>query len=77
MPMTGQIDYRHRFMHHDLADFAQEFLIRNPDYRDQVSAIDGASPDTASASLALRWGLEFRRAAGPECEALPGNLALG
>ncbi len=73
--MTGHIDYRNRFMGHDLADFAQEFLIRNSDYRDELQASVQASSMKARASIALKWGLEFRCSGGPECGALPGTVA--
>jgi hypothetical protein len=64
------------YAHHDYADFAQEFLRRNPDYRsDFASTKDRIAENSAAASaeeegLAGRWGLSFplrteRRAARP------------
>ena len=50
---------------HDLADFAQEFLLRNADYAQnhaQMMARIAAHPDTQreeQEGLARRWGLRF------------------
>jgi len=40
-------------------DFAQEFLRRNPDYRDQYARAIDAAP-IARKRLAKHWGLVFR-----------------
>lgn len=53
------------------ADFAWEFLRRNPDYRDDydktMQRIAAAEVDSeaARAALARRWGLRFRRRPKP------------
>ncbi|WP_417608914.1 transcriptional regulator domain-containing protein [Parasphingorhabdus sp.] len=58
-------DYAERFKTHDHADFAQEFLCRNPDYaREYSQAEQRALDDPAKAQeeregLARRWGLSF------------------
>lgn len=50
---------------HDLADFAQEFLSRNPDYQSDYAdterqiAARPDSVDTEMEGLARRWGLSF------------------
>ena len=50
---------------HDLADFAQEFLRRNPDYQHDFAATEeriAAQPSRADQEregLAGRWGLSF------------------
>lgn len=52
-------NYAKAFDGHDRADFAQEFLRRNPDYRDQYTESLTAAP-MARKRLAARWGLAFR-----------------
>lgn len=58
-------DYAERFKTHDHADFAQEFLRRNPDYAREYSQTEHrALADPAKAQeeregLARRWGLSF------------------
>lgn len=58
-------NYAERFKDHDHADFAQEFLRRNPDYiRDFALTEQRANADSAVAQeekegLAWRWGLSF------------------
>jgi Family of unknown function (DUF6499) len=53
------------FVGHDNADFAQEFLRRNPDYRrdfDEACAqmkARGSDPDKEMEGLARRWGMTF------------------
>jgi hypothetical protein len=48
------------------ADFALEFLRRNPAYRDDYARMQlhiahrRVDPDKASADLGRRWGLRFR-----------------
>lgn len=54
-----------QYRHHDYADFAQEFLNRNSDYRQDYAdtlARSAQSPETAElehTALAHRWGLRF------------------
>lgn len=57
--------YADDYADHDFADFAQEFLRRNPEYQSdhaQISDTDGASsdPPKRSAAIADKWGLLFR-----------------
>lgn len=58
-------DYAERFKAHDHADFAQEFLRRNPDYvrefhqTEQKAAADPAMAQERREGLARRWGLSF------------------
>ncbi len=58
------VDYAERFKTHDHADFAQEFLRRNPDYvceytqAEQRAAADPAGQEERE-GLARRWGLCF------------------
>ena len=58
-------DYVERFKTHDHADFAQEFLRRNPDYREDFAETElriASAPHTAQIEregLARRWGLSF------------------
>ena len=58
-------DYAERFKAHDHADFAQEFLRRNPDYirdfdlTEQQAAADPARAQERREGLARRWGLSF------------------
>ena len=47
------------FERYDRADFAQEFLRRNPDYREQYAEAVDAAP-LALRRLARHWGLVFR-----------------
>ena len=58
--MNLQADYRERFAQHDLADFAQEFLARNPEYRKQAAAVADRQVEDSAIELARSWGLEFR-----------------
>ncbi|MBO6767379.1 MAG: hypothetical protein JJ901_03620 [Erythrobacter sp.] len=73
--MTSQTNTRDRFERHDLADFAQEFLIRNPNYRDQFCALKDIPSGTRHMSFAHQWGLEFRCAGGSRRDAISGNMA--
>lgn len=52
-------NYAQAFDGHDRADFAQEFLRRNPDYRHQYAESLTAAP-MARKRLAAHWGLAFR-----------------
>ena len=58
-------DYAERFKDHDHADFAQEFLRRNPDYireycqTEERAAIGLVSAQDEREGLARRWGLSF------------------
>jgi Family of unknown function (DUF6499) len=71
--MPGSVSWRShktadQYRDHDYADFAQEFLQRNPDYRrDHAETKDriAQNPATAPAEgegLAGRWGLSFPHA---------------
>lgn len=48
----------------DFADYAQEFLRRNSEYRRQFARLAGMGESAKKSSAALRmahtWGLEFR-----------------
>jgi len=58
-------DYAERFETHDHADFAQEFLRRNPDYAREYTQTEQralaalANAQEESEGLARRWGLSF------------------
>lgn len=58
-------DYAERFKGYDHADFAQEFLRRNPDYireytqTEKRAAIGLVSAQDEREGLARRWGLSF------------------
>ena len=52
-------NYAKTFETYDRADFAQEFLRRNPEYRDQYAEAVDAAP-LALSRLARHWGLVFR-----------------
>jgi len=73
--MSGGMSWRspsaaEKYRDHDYADFAQEFLNRNADYRrDHAETQDKMAADPASAmtegeGLAGRWGLSFPHSAG-------------
>lgn len=70
--------YSEQFANHDFADFAQEFLQRNADYRADYDATTDrivAAPKSRSKELeglAGRWGLSF-----PHCSALGSTNATG
>ena len=58
----------------DLAELAQEFLRRNPTYREQYRALmtGNAKSETTEQLFARAWGLEFR--SRPRCaSALPSS----
>ncbi|MBB3862537.1 hypothetical protein GGQ88_003838 [Novosphingobium hassiacum] len=59
-----------------LAEFAAEFLRRNPDYQQDFQSLaeQEARPDVAAA-LARRWGLRFRPGPGATHSAGPADLA--
>ena len=63
----------------DFADFAQEFLRRNPRYRAEYRSImqSGAlaSADRAKAEMARTWGLAFPIQSGSRCRASAGTVA--
>lgn len=73
--MSGGISWRSsstadQYRDHDYADFAQEFLNRNADYRrdhaetqDRI-ARDSSFAQTEEEGLAGRWGLSFPHLAG-------------
>lgn len=52
-------NYAKAFEDHDRADFAQEFLRRNPAYRDDYARAVDAAP-IAGRRMAKHWGLVFR-----------------
>ena len=52
-------NYAKAYENYDRTDFAQEFLRRNPEYRDQYSEAVDAAP-LALRRLARHWGLVFR-----------------
>jgi hypothetical protein len=65
--MDQSIDWRSPyfpkiFEQYDRADFAQEFLRRNPAYRRQFAAARGGTRTSAAAlgRVARQWGLVFR-----------------
>ena len=72
--MNLQADYRERFAQHDLADFAQEFLGRNPEYRKQAAAVSERRVDDSAMEVARSWGLEFRLSRSCGCDAAPRDL---
>lgn len=69
-----------RYRDHDYADFAQEFLQRNPDYvadYEKTEARTKADPANRIAEregLAGRWGLCFPHIAQRRCPAQPGAV---
>lgn len=57
--------YADDYADHDFADFAQEFLRRNPDYRsDHARTVEKGDPARdgpgQNAAIAGKWGLLFR-----------------
>lgn len=68
-----------RFDDYDFSDFAQEFLRRNPDYREQFvrwrRAEGGQSSSAAVRRAARSWGLEFLRRPDATRRCLPGLMA--
>ncbi|WP_233999728.1 transcriptional regulator domain-containing protein [Porphyrobacter sp. TH134] len=72
-------DYERSFASHDLADFAQEFLRRNPDYRRQYAAIasrhDPVAQGKEMRAMARQWGLDFRHCSCRRRSLLSGFLA--
>jgi len=71
--------YADNFADHDFADFAQEFLRRNPDYQEDYQAADKAppSPDEPAVrdAVALKWGLVFRLRSRSRSPRRTGSLA--
>jgi hypothetical protein len=61
--MATAVSPSEHYRSHDLADFAQEFLRRNADYRAQFAQLNLAGgAHTASRrerAMAHSWGLEF------------------
>jgi hypothetical protein len=61
--MTTTVPPREHYRSHDLADFAQEFLRRNADYRAQFADLKPAGRGKAASlrgrTMAHSWGLEF------------------
>lgn len=83
--MSGGISWRSPFAadqyrDHDYADFAQEFLNRNADYRrDHAETQDRMAENPASViteeeGLAGRWGLSFPHLAGRRSSHQPRTL---
>lgn len=72
-----------QYRHHDYADFAQEFLNRNLDYRrdhaDTISRIT-LFPETAweeQEGLARRWGLSFPLGSNGKSAREPSTVVTG
>ncbi|MBF9151693.1 hypothetical protein I2488_11825 [Novosphingobium sp. 1Y9A] len=69
-----------QYANHDFADFAQEFLRRNPDYRADYAATlarMAARPSAAleeQEGLSRRWGLSFPQQ--PQVRSPSGSRAL-
>lgn len=59
-------NYAKAYENYDRTDFAQEFLRRNPEYRDQYAEAVDAAP-LALSRLARHWGWSF--AADPDLPA--------
>lgn len=83
--MSGGISWRSletadQYQDHDYADFAQEFLQRNPGYRrDHAETKDRIAGNPANApaeeeGLAGRWGLSFPHRAGRRATRLSGAV---
>lgn len=83
--MSGGISWRSpstadQYRDHDYADFAQEFLNRNADYRRDHAetqnrmAENPASAMTEEEGLAGRWGLSFPHLAGRRSSHQPRTL---
>lgn len=86
--MSGDSSWRSsstadQYRHHDYADFAQEFLQRNPDYRQDFAETAARIADhprierAEKEGLAGRWGLSFphRARCGPADQ--PRSLVAG
>lgn len=59
-----------------LAEFAAEFLRRDPDYRQDFHSLpDGEDRANVAATLARRWGLRFRSGSGRAGSARSADLA--
>jgi hypothetical protein len=69
-----------RYANHDYADFAQEFLRRNPDYRRDFAATKDRMADNPAAALAEqeglagRWGLSFPQRAARRATRLSSSM---
>ena len=83
--MSGGISWRSpsaadQYRHHDYADFAQEFLQRNADYRHDHAetkariAAHSATEEQEKEGLAGRWGLSFPHSSGLRPANLPRAL---
>lgn len=69
------------FANHDFADFAQEFLRRNPDYQAEYSQVD-QSPSKSDEpnrrdAIANKWGLSFRLRSQHRSPQRTGSVAPG
>lgn len=69
-----------RYAAHDLGDFAQEFLSRNPRYRSAFLQMREAIVSTTCIRecqrMAHSWGLAFPFRSNRKCQAISGALAL-
>ena len=69
------------FEKHDFCDFAQEFIRRNPVYREQFTRIrsrqDKIVQSGPTTRIARSWGLRFSVRSGRACCQHPCNLASG
>lgn len=61
--MSKSADHQRQYEGYDFADFAQEFLKRNPEYRAQYERLGNAAclnpGSMACRQMAHPWGLEF------------------
>lgn len=77
--MNRPIKDRNEFHNYDFADFAQEFLGRNPEYQAQYERLGNAAcrdPGArATIEMAHSWGLEFPFRARHERLGKPCDLA--
>ncbi|WP_425057343.1 transcriptional regulator domain-containing protein [Sphingomonas oligoaromativorans] len=66
------------YANHDFADFAQEFLRRNPDYQAEYRQADEMPPTddepNRREAIANKWGLSFRLRSQPRSSRRPGAL---
>ncbi|WP_255247284.1 DUF6499 domain-containing protein [Sphingopyxis sp. GW247-27LB] len=86
--MTGGSSWRSpstadQYRHHDYADFAQEFLQRNTDYRQDYAetvarvATEPRGEHAEQEGLAGRWGLSFPHFAYRRPEGKPSAVVAG
>lgn len=76
-PPVSQIEFENR----DYSEFAQEFLRRNPVYREQFArarpGVFGKTQSFAARRTARSWGLEFPFRPRPARRSLSRSLASG